>query len=389
MKIKFIVTSIFIAISSITYCQGQLWEEYLSKGDYNVGFKAIYTYDNSRAFQLNDSTDFSNGRPLRIFYWYPSTSNNENSRELTIDNYINSASQDPKYESYYQFLKRNDFESLKRKIYLPEENQEVIEQILQLKGIAKEGVDFDELEYPLIIYNLGRNNHQIENLFLWEFLASHGYCIAVVVQQGYSVMNNRLEFNAQNLNFQIEDISFTYNLVKRFPNVDQSKIAMMGHSSGALQCLLYALKKPEIKSIISLDGTISTNDGVRIIEESNYKLDNLEINLLNLYNLNKRSLNFENIDALKKTMSTNIGLKKAIHQDFQMFPLYCRVSQSMFPGISEIRDIETGGKNYQVMAKVVLNYLDCYVSKRIEEGEYQSNEIRIMKEFSNLIQKGQ
>ena len=155
---------------------------------------------------------------------------------------------------------------------MPEENQEAINKILQLKGISKKGVNFDTNKYPLIVYVLGRNNHQIENLFLLEYLASHGYCIAVVIQQGYSMENNRLEFNSQNLTFQLEDISFTYNLVKEFPNVDQSKIVMMGHSSGALQCLLYALRNPEIKSIVSLDGTISTNDGVSIIKESNFFL---------------------------------------------------------------------------------------------------------------------
>ena len=116
MNIKLIITSSLIVFSSIVYGQGDLWKEYLKKGEYNVGFKAIYTYDNSRTFQLNDSTDFFNGRPLRIFYWFPSTEENNNSeQELTIDKYINSVRQDPKYESYHQFLKKSDFESLKEK----------------------------------------------------------------------------------------------------------------------------------------------------------------------------------------------------------------------------------------------------------------------------------
>ena len=47
----------------------------------------------------------------------------------------------------------------------------------------------------------------------------------------------------------------------------------------------------------------------------------------------------------------------------------------LFPGISEIRDIKTGARNYQAMSKIVLNYLEFHVSKRIKEDKYLSNEI--------------
>ena len=352
---------------------------------YEVGFKAIYTFDESRDYQINETTEFSKGRPLRIFYWYPSTSQAPDSEVLTIKDFIYSEPQDPQYQPYYELLNDSDMKSLERKIFMEGVTGDPIKEILERPGNAREGLDFDGKRYPLVLYIMGRNNHQIENLMLWEYLASHGYCVAVVVQQGPSGLNNRIEFNAENIYAQLKDAQFTLDLISEFPNVDPNKISVMGHSSGALQAMLLKLENENIQCVVSLDGSINTNDGVEILEDSEYDFGSLSMDILNLYNPNKRSLNNTVLHQMDRQSQSDIAFNKSIHHDFQMFPIYCSISGTMFPGISEIRDIETGVVNYKTMLKIVRYYLDFQLANKLDEEEYKSHLVSLELANNDLI----
>ncbi|MEM6806901.1 MAG: hypothetical protein AAF696_36205, partial [Bacteroidota bacterium] len=130
MNLRLLFSILFVAFLNALVGQVSLWDQLFEEGAYEVGFKAIYTYDDLSSFQMKDSPEFRDDRPLRIFYWYPSRTEARGAKALSIQDYLNVSTEDPKYASYARFLNQNDQASLKRKIFIEEGQEDPTEQIL-------------------------------------------------------------------------------------------------------------------------------------------------------------------------------------------------------------------------------------------------------------------
>ncbi len=108
-------------------------------------------------------------------------------------------------------------------------------------------------KFPVVIYGPSFNAQSFENATLMEYLASHGYLIiatpSIGAQGGQT--NNIAGFETQ-----ARDMEFLIAYARQIPEADLDQIAVMGFSWGGISDVLVALRNPQVKALVTLDGSI-------------------------------------------------------------------------------------------------------------------------------------
>ena len=213
---------------------------------------------------------------------------------------------------------------------------------------------------PLVLVSLGRNNFQMESTVLWEYLASHGYAVAVVPQMGLTSLDNRIEFSIEDMSLQSEDLRFVLNEIKSRQISVADPVAIIGHSSGAVAAALLANDAaPRIKSLVSLDGSITTEDGRILFEQLGWSGERIAANLLNIYRSDKRSFDTFFNEFTRDKGGFDVGVKNTIHFDYQQWPLY---NQRLFvsePRSEEVRSPDRAANIVRGYIELIEIFLSC------------------------------
>ena len=59
------------------------------------------------------------------------------------------------------------------------------DSLLSTNGAAARNAPPAPGKHPAVVYSLGHDMHSLENIVLWEYLASHGYVVAVTPSVGH------------------------------------------------------------------------------------------------------------------------------------------------------------------------------------------------------------
>jgi pimeloyl-ACP methyl ester carboxylesterase len=146
-------------------------------------------------------------------------------------------------------------------------------------------------------------------------------------QLGKNLAEPQLSFAAADLRIQAADIEFTRRELSKLDFVDGNKVALLGHSSGAVVAAMLAAQNRGIRALVSLDGSIATPDGVRLLREAAIDPRGITASLLNLHKMTPRtSLDAAFINALGNARVLSIGFRPATHFDFQNWPVYSLVA---------------------------------------------------------------
>jgi pimeloyl-ACP methyl ester carboxylesterase len=235
------------------------WEG-LEHGRHAVGFRVSWQFDSSRTFNLTfpDGSRFAKGktsRPVLVQVWYPA-------KRPAHPTYLS-------HSDYLSLPEAGRIRSLAE--YLSRRNREVA--AAEVIGQSIEKMDTGQRDaweaflhastdsilnaaplkgaFPLVIYIQGAGSSTDDNLILLEFLASHGY---VVVNSAYQGPDG--EMIAHGYDIVADDISFLVGYARRLPNVDWSRVAVVGHSAGAQTALVYASRGGSAAdALVSLDNT--------------------------------------------------------------------------------------------------------------------------------------
>lgn len=362
-----------------------LWGE-LSKGEYQVGFQAVFLEDSSRTFFNQDTLNVV-GRPIRVLMWYPSHAEKKN---MVVEDYVNISIKDSTYRDFNAIFNQIEYGKMAR---LQSPNKEVADSLLPI--ILEEGVAGmlnvkpASGSFPLLLHSLGRNGSQLESFVLWEYLASHGFAIAVIPQLGPRPQKfNNISWTAEDLNVQKEDLIYTLKKVKKMNFIDSTRVGFIGYSSGGVIGNWLAAQRNDIDALATLDGAQTTKDGILMLDTLGVSSRKIKLPLLNIYNSNNHLLDMSYMDSLANENRFDVKMTQVTHFDFNQWPLYYHVTNIADERGTNWRTPKDAAKSYELMCQLVETFFSNYLYGETSTTASINNKLQIILNESELAEPG-
>lgn len=232
----------------------------LDKGDYEVGFRHYIVVDSTRNYQIKN--DFNNHfiyRPIPVSIWYPAAIKKRKSARLTVLNYLEILKEEEEWQNLPNEYLLDWFPYL----WNTPQNKGHLSEIVG----AFSNPTFSEGNFPVVVYAPSYQAASIENFALFEYLAGNGY--VVISSSSRGTETRWLEGGtAKDMETQSRDVEFLLKEIRKYPNIDQDNIALMGFSFGGLSTAITVMKNMKVRALISLDGTERYN--FPVLEKSPY-----------------------------------------------------------------------------------------------------------------------
>ena len=216
---------------------------------YTVGFRTIQCYDVTRSFDTT-RTDSLRFRPVKIDLFYPATIQPEKP-PLSYQFFLN------------LYGKRIDFrisaDSCQKvgddlaKYYSQGLGLDSATYLLRFPTQSYEAAPLATGSYPLILYCPGYNGMSYENVVLLEQLAAQGYWVAAISSVGK--YPGYMTMDPVDVVEQVEDARFARRYLQRTVPVISERTAVLGYSWGGLAASIIGMQEPDIRAVVSLDGT--------------------------------------------------------------------------------------------------------------------------------------
>ncbi len=298
----------------------QAWLNPIEFGSFAVGFQSATAYDPSRP-AIHEQREKTKGRQLQVNVWYPATVSVRNAhKKLTYADYValigkeldlypdDSAAQRAGLQKYFEWpasqgAQLTDFDAfLNRK--------EAMKAVANAKWASG--------TFPLVFLVHG---FAADYAFLAEYLASFGYVVVNVPTKG--TLAYELDYEDQGLGSQISDYEFALQWVKKHvEKVDASRLSAIGFSFGGISALGLAMRNPQVKAVISLDGGIGSAWGGSLpSQQAFYRETNSTGPLLHFYNPNDLDTDLRWLEKHVRSDRYFIGLLNVTHGHFTSFGL--------------------------------------------------------------------
>jgi hypothetical protein len=220
--------------------------------------------------------------------------------------------------------------------------------------------------FPLVLYCDGLDGDTVSQIVLNEYLASHGYVVATIPIIGSSVVDPGQTRAQPDLETTIRDLEVAWSFLKVMRNVDGRKLAVIGHSLGAIEAVLFAMRNADVSAVVGLDGTYGFTPNV-LTGFYDYNPLHMGAALLDLRRAQTDTgpsafvLDLSAVNALHFSPRTIVTLKGMYHTDFTMFGILAK--EFNFPPFAD-RNYNTGYAGYQSMCSIVLDFLDLELKGR-------------------------
>lgn len=232
----------------------------LNNGKYTVGFRHYTVIDSTRTYRIHN--EFNNrviNRPIPISIWYPATFEKNNSRPLTVLDYLEILTEEEEWKNLPNEYILDWFPHL---LNTPENKIHLSEKVA-----AFSNSEFLVGKFPVIVYAPSYQASSIENFALFEYLASNGYIVISSPSRGTDT--RWLEGGtSKDMETQSRDVEYLLKEINKYEYIDVDRIALMGFSFGGLSNVITTMKNKTISAVVSLDGTERYNYGV--LEKSPY-----------------------------------------------------------------------------------------------------------------------
>ncbi|HYX30199.1 MAG TPA: dienelactone hydrolase family protein [Pyrinomonadaceae bacterium] len=366
--VMFIVLLVLAAAPARIKAQGDwrapLWGE-LSSGPYDVGFRTIYQFDRTRTWRVTRpyGKQFSpdlDGRPIRVSLWYPAKLAGPLPR-MHYEDYIKTAG--PKeFSDLTTTLERRD-RFLAGLSVPPNRLPDLMTTAVHAYAEAPHAPG----KFPLVLYFGGLNDTSTTNLFvLAEFLASHGYVVATAPLLGATNEQSDQNRTPADIERTVQDLEFSWSLLKDEPNIDRMKLGVMGHSLGGIEALIFAMRNANVSAVVGLDGTYGfAGDSVKVLTNSaDFAPRKMRAALLDLRRPDGdqgSTLDLSVEHAFHYSDRYFATIRRMHHSDFTSFAMIAQVFHlGNSPGYVDHFGWtrETGYSGYQDVCRIVLDFLD-------------------------------
>jgi dienelactone hydrolase len=227
-----------------------LWGE-MSPGPNAVGFKVLTLRDVTRTWFRPTSGSSLTGLPVVVRYWYPAqpTPGRPMSfgRYLAADSYDDQltdptaariATSNTGLKAFYERPQNFTFGAV-------EPDRWARLQEVPLRAVADAPARADR--FPAVVGVGGA----LGNAAIAEYLASHGYVVAVVGSPAETELGN-----VARMEWYVRDIELALATLRTLPNVDGSRVATWGFSFAGMPALLAAMRNPDVDAVASLESAI-------------------------------------------------------------------------------------------------------------------------------------
>lgn len=255
-------------------------------------------------------------------------------------------------------------------------------QLLNFKTNSFKNATAAKSKFPLIVYMTAYNGMSYENFTLFEELAKRGFVVVSISSIGR--FPGDMTINKADLMEQVHDAVTAINVLKKNPNIDFTKIGIVGYSWGGLAGAILAGKIPYVNCFISLEGSEFHHYGNAKDEDENFntirdskdfKNIHLSIPYLRLESAPstqpERGDSVYNFSANHVNSSQIFTIDSAQHEDFDCFSLVvkqsgnCAINQRYTSALKlTISFLEDHLKNEDIFSKTVAEELNKTIHKK-------------------------
>ncbi|MGI9530143.1 carboxypeptidase-like regulatory domain-containing protein [Lutimonas sp.] len=222
--------------------------------NYHAGFQTIHFVDSSRTYKpdaaFNDTLRF---RPLDIDIWYP-TKDIATEKMLFEDLF----KLHEERANFYQ--DEEDYTGFSDELILYMAAGYGLDakdgkRLLKIQTASYKNASVPGEKFPVVIYMAGYNGMGWENYRMLESLAENGYVVLSISSIGRypGNMTNDIPDTME----QVLDAEFTMGFLKhqKLFDIDFENMGILGLSWGGMSGILLLDRNPDIKAMVSLDGT--------------------------------------------------------------------------------------------------------------------------------------
>ena len=327
---------------------------------YQAGYTSMVLTDSSRVYKPGTShTDELHYRPVELDFWYPTESETE--PRLSFGDLFKKFE-----ERAIRYDDTEDFTGIMEEMatfYVAELGIGVDPQkLLNLETNSFGNAIPVTKPFPLVIYMAGFNGMGFENYKVLESLAERGFVIVSIWSVGRypGNMTNQKKDMLQ----QVQDAEFAIKYLRKTNTMpaDLNRIGLLGCSWGGMSAAVLANRLPEVKSMVSFDGTethyfgeTDTNQyfgGASGADNDTYIKSIHDSHLLNTDSDDISYLYFESGDKIDEFIPTSeyhyfkglesekyyLRFKNSMHSDFTCIPYILKSSENSIMVYRELND---------------------------------------------------
>src|SRR6202034_530645 len=341
-----------------------LWGN-LHAGIYAVGFRTIFRYDNSRTWKSTRRYDgtFSpdlKGRPIQINPWYPA-SPDQSATKMRFGDYVDQSAPGDFAELNTIMRQRSSDDALDS---VP---RNALPELQAAEMNAYRNAPWAKGVFPTALCFSGLNGAINSNAILAEYLASQGYIVASISLLGPFDEQTFQSRTPDDLESSVRDMEFAWSILQDEPkNIDKSKLAVIGHSVGAIEAVILGLRNADVSAVIALDGTYGFQGLSSVLTHSyGYAPEKMRASFLDLRRAQgaqgNEPLDFSAVDSFRHADRTFITIEKMHHSDFTSFAMIGAEFHAPLPTCYPLIGCnrESGRVGYQKVCKIVLSFLDA------------------------------
>jgi dienelactone hydrolase len=339
-----------------------LWGD-LQPGTYGTGFRTVFQYDNSRTWKSTRSYDgtFSpdaNGRPIQINIWYPARASSSDKKMRFADYEEQSAPE--KFATINSVMKQRSRDDAAGSV-----PHSKISELLTIELNAYRDAQPVAGRFPVVLYFGGLSAPINDNVILAEYLASHGYVVASVSLIGPSEETTFQSRTSDDIEASVRDMEFAWSVLQDEPDVDKTKLAIMGHSVGAIEAVVLGMRNANVSAVIGLDGTYGF-EGLSTVLTHTYGYDpgKMKAAFLDLRRAQgaqgNEALDLRAVESFRHADRTFITIGKMHHSDFTSFAMVGEYFHTPLPTGYALNSWtrQSGRSGYEQVCRIVLSTLD-------------------------------
>ena len=320
----------------------------LEPGSYKVGFTVLRLKDPSRSFGSSSS------RPIQVSLWYPVAQKTSTAKpRMPFSDYVALYMTPVSSDRVLTSRDRTAAFDRYRKEWFLKEKQSDVARLLHTPTFCLRDAPPAEGHFPLVIYAPGYGAIPLTHTSTAEYLASHGYVVAMSPSQGESALG--MTFDTAGQEEQVRDIEFTLGALRARPAIDSSRVALIGFSMGGGAVVIAGMRIPHVVAVISLDGSVAFDHTVDFLRQaSGYSPARFRSPLLVLKAADDSEEDLSIVESLVASDRELIRLKDVEHHDFIASPVISSIVKGQIT--------PSGKRAYPFVTRIVLQFLDEHTS---------------------------